>query len=139
MDRITFLFSLYIKLQLSLFWTVMVREFTQNTTEINGKTRKNKTSLRKSCLKRHQELTVSWTRCQQFFIFEGFSAPIYSFFCLCIIQWLGEILMLNNCIVIFRNSPDVIVYVIGSADENELILNSVMNGFYDALYRLTRY
>jgi hypothetical protein len=48
-------------------------------------------------------------------------------------------LLVDNFVVIYRNSPDVFFFVVGSAEDNELILLSVMNGFYEACYRITRF
>ncbi|TPX49985.1 hypothetical protein SeMB42_g00577 [Synchytrium endobioticum] len=44
-----------------------------------------------------------------------------------------EIIMFDGHVVVFKNSIDVFIYVVGSPDENELILMSVMQAYYDAL------
>ncbi|KAJ3156143.1 Coatomer subunit zeta-1 [Geranomyces michiganensis] len=50
----------------------------------------------------------------------------------------SEIIMFDNQIVVYKNSIDVFLYVLGSADENELILNHVLNSFYEALSLLLK-
>jgi len=50
----------------------------------------------------------------------------------------AEILMWDNVIAVYRSSADVLFYVTGGYDENELVLVSVLNAFYDALSKLLR-
>jgi len=50
----------------------------------------------------------------------------------------AEILMWENTIALYRSSADVIFYVTGTYDENELILLSVLNSFYEAISKLLR-
>ncbi|KAK9717124.1 Golgi-to-ER vesicle coat component [Basidiobolus ranarum] len=45
----------------------------------------------------------------------------------------GEIILLDGQVVIYRSSVDVFFYLVGSADENELLLSTVLNGYYEAL------
>eukprot|EP01118_Nematostelium_gracile_P019235 TRINITY_DN884_c0_g1_i1.p1 TRINITY_DN884_c0_g1~~TRINITY_DN884_c0_g1_i1.p1 ORF type:complete len:190 (+),score=59.75 TRINITY_DN884_c0_g1_i1:112-681(+) len=47
-----------------------------------------------------------------------------------------EIAMWENLNVVYRWGNDVIFYVIGSSQENELLLTSVLNALYDALGKL---
>jgi len=42
----------------------------------------------------------------------------------------AEILMWDNVISVYRNSADVMFYVTGGYDENELILIGVLNAFF---------
>jgi len=46
--------------------------------------------------------------------------------------------MYDNNIAIYRTTGDVFFYVLGSYEENELILASVLNTLYDALVLLLR-
>jgi len=50
----------------------------------------------------------------------------------------AEILMWDNVIAVYRSSADVFFYVCGGYEENELILVSVLNAFYDAIGKLLR-
>ncbi|CAG8464969.1 7473_t:CDS:2 [Paraglomus occultum] len=50
----------------------------------------------------------------------------------------GEIILYDNHVVLYRNNVDVFFYVVGSADENELLLSSILNAFYDAVSTLLR-
>ncbi|XP_075257291.1 coatomer subunit zeta-1-like [Convolutriloba macropyga] len=45
----------------------------------------------------------------------------------------SEIVMLDNNTIVYRSTVDVFFYVIGSSDENELILSSVLNCLYDCV------
>lgn len=51
----------------------------------------------------------------------------------------AEILMWENAIVVYRSSADVMFYVSGSYEENELILLSVLNTFHETISKLLRY
>jgi len=50
----------------------------------------------------------------------------------------AEILLWESLIGVYRSSADVFFYVIGSSEENELILLSVLNALYDAISKLLR-
>jgi len=50
----------------------------------------------------------------------------------------AEILMWDNIIAVYKNSADVMFYVTGGYDENELILISVLNAFFDTISKLLR-
>eukprot|EP01116_Phalansterium_solitarium_P024650 TRINITY_DN9085_c0_g1_i1.p1 TRINITY_DN9085_c0_g1~~TRINITY_DN9085_c0_g1_i1.p1 ORF type:complete len:171 (-),score=61.61 TRINITY_DN9085_c0_g1_i1:205-717(-) len=50
----------------------------------------------------------------------------------------AEILLWENVVAVYRTSGDVIFYTTGSYDENELVLLSVLNAFYDAVSKLLR-
>ncbi|ESO00642.1 hypothetical protein HELRODRAFT_113173 [Helobdella robusta] len=50
----------------------------------------------------------------------------------------AEILMLEGLICIYRSSVDLLFYVIGSAQENELILVSVLNCIHESISTLLR-
>jgi len=50
----------------------------------------------------------------------------------------AEILMWENVIAVYRSSADIFFYVTGGYDENELVLVSILNAFYDALAKLLR-
>ena len=45
----------------------------------------------------------------------------------------GEIVLLDHHVVAYRNNLDVFFYVVGSLEENELILLCVLDVFYNAL------
>ncbi|RIA86716.1 clathrin adaptor complex small chain-domain-containing protein [Glomus cerebriforme] len=51
----------------------------------------------------------------------------------------GEIILYDNQVVLYRNSIDVFFYVVGSAEENELILSSILSAFYDSISSLLRH
>lgn len=42
-------------------------------------------------------------------------------------------MVIDGRVVVYRNNLDVFLYMVGSADENELMLSSVLNAFYDTL------
>ncbi|KAL6077328.1 Coatomer subunit zeta [Balamuthia mandrillaris] len=48
----------------------------------------------------------------------------------------AEIVMFDGVIAVYKSSADVHFYVIGSVDENELILGSVLSALYEAIYAL---
>ncbi|KAI8581654.1 hypothetical protein K450DRAFT_230544 [Umbelopsis ramanniana AG] len=51
----------------------------------------------------------------------------------------GEIIMYDNQIVLYRSNIDIFFYVVASADENELMISSMLNAFYDAVSTLLRH
>ncbi|KAI8086551.1 Longin-like domain-containing protein [Halteromyces radiatus] len=51
----------------------------------------------------------------------------------------GEIILYDNQVVLYRSNIDIYFYVVGTAEENELILLSMFNTFYDAVSSLLRY
>ncbi|KAJ3131710.1 Coatomer subunit zeta-1 [Physocladia obscura] len=48
----------------------------------------------------------------------------------------SEIVLLDNQVIVYRNSHDVFIYFVGTMDENELILMSTLQAFYEALSML---
>ena len=50
----------------------------------------------------------------------------------------GEIMMMDGYVVVYRNNVDVFFYVVGSAEENELLLGGVLNAFYDAVQTILK-
>lgn len=50
----------------------------------------------------------------------------------------GEIIMLDNLTIVYRSNVDVFFYVIGSTQENEIILVSVLNCLHDTLSQIFR-
>ncbi|CAH3134124.1 unnamed protein product [Pocillopora meandrina] len=50
----------------------------------------------------------------------------------------AEIIMLDGLTCVYRSNVDLFFYVMGSSNENELILVSVLNAFYDAISQLLR-
>lgn len=51
----------------------------------------------------------------------------------------ADITLLENNIIIYKFVQDLHFFVTGGDDENELILASVLQGFYDAVTLLLRY
>lgn len=50
----------------------------------------------------------------------------------------AEIIMLENNIVVYKFAHDLLFYVTGSDDENELSLATVLQGFFDSVALLLR-
>jgi len=50
----------------------------------------------------------------------------------------GEIIMFEGLTCVYKSNVDLFFYVIGSSLENELILASVLNTFYDAVSEILR-
>lgn len=53
--------------------------------------------------------------------------------CLSFKYLLAEIILLDGLICVYRSNVDLFFYVIGSAQENELILVNVLNCLYDSV------
>ncbi|KAJ3357416.1 Coatomer subunit zeta-1 [Entophlyctis luteolus] len=51
----------------------------------------------------------------------------------------SEVVLLDSQIIVYKNSHDVFVYFVGTMDENELILMSALQSFYEALSMLLSY
>jgi hypothetical protein len=51
----------------------------------------------------------------------------------------AEITLLENNIIVYKFVQDLHFFVTGGDDENELILSSVLQGFFDAVTLLLRY
>jgi hypothetical protein len=47
--------------------------------------------------------------------------------------------MFDGHVVVYKSSLDVFMYLVGSADENELILSAVLSTYFDALSILLKY
>ncbi|KAI9297374.1 coatomer protein [Neoconidiobolus thromboides FSU 785] len=50
----------------------------------------------------------------------------------------SDIILYDGNVVLFRYFPDIIVYVVGDAEENELLLNSVLEAFSDSVASILR-
>jgi len=50
----------------------------------------------------------------------------------------GEIIMFEGLTCVYKSNVDLFFYVIGSSQENELILASVLNAFYDSVSEILR-
>ncbi|KAJ7392055.1 Coatomer subunit zeta-1 [Desmophyllum pertusum] len=50
----------------------------------------------------------------------------------------AEIIMLDGLTCVYRSNVDLFFYVMGASNENELILVSVLNAFYDAISQMLR-
>jgi Clathrin adaptor complex small chain len=53
-------------------------------------------------------------------------------------HWAADIVMFDGHIVIFKFIQDLHFFVTGGDDENELILASVLQGFFDAVDTILR-
>lgn len=57
----------------------------------------------------------------------------------CLPHYAGaDIVMFEGITCVFKSNVDLLFYVFGSATENELMLASVLNGFYDAVRMVVR-
>jgi exonuclease VII small subunit len=50
----------------------------------------------------------------------------------------GEITLIEDSVVVYRNNLDVFFYIVGSMEENELILANALNNFCDAMNQLLK-
>lgn len=50
----------------------------------------------------------------------------------------AEIIMFEGLTCVYRSNVDLFFYVIGSSQENELILNSVLNALYESVSQILR-
>lgn len=50
----------------------------------------------------------------------------------------GDIIIYDNHLVLYKHSLDVIFYILGGTNENELMLHSALTAFFDALSLLVR-
>jgi coatomer subunit zeta len=50
----------------------------------------------------------------------------------------GEIIMLENLTIVYKNNLDVFYYVVGTTSENEIMLVSVLNCLFDSLNQIFR-
>ena len=50
----------------------------------------------------------------------------------------GDIILFEGRIAIYKHSTDLMFYIIGSSEENELMLSLALNSFHDALSVLLR-
>lgn len=50
-----------------------------------------------------------------------------------------EVAMLNGFVAVYRANLDVIVYVLGTAVQNELMLSCVLDTIYDVFTELLKY
>jgi hypothetical protein len=48
-------------------------------------------------------------------------------------------MMVDSHIAVYRNNVDLFFYIVGSADENELILANILNLFYDSISIILKY
>lgn len=54
-------------------------------------------------------------------------------------HYAGDIILYDGHLAVFKHSADVIFYIIGNAEENELMLSLALNSFQDALSMLLRF
>lgn len=50
----------------------------------------------------------------------------------------AEVAMIDEYIVVYKYLGDLMFYVTGSVDENELILDAVLNAFFESISILLR-
>lgn len=50
----------------------------------------------------------------------------------------GEIIMLENLTIVYKNNLDLFYYVVGSTDQNEIMLTSVLTCMFDSLNQAFR-
>ncbi|XP_041371903.1 coatomer subunit zeta-1-like isoform X2 [Gigantopelta aegis] len=50
----------------------------------------------------------------------------------------ADIIMFEGLTCVYKSNVDLFFYVIGSAQENELLLSNVLNGLYDAVSQILR-
>lgn len=53
--------------------------------------------------------------------------------------WADEVVMLNGFVAVYRANLDVIVYVVGSSGQNEMMMACVLDTFFDVLTELLKY
>lgn len=51
---------------------------------------------------------------------------------------IGDIILYDGRLAVYKHSLDLIFYIIGNADENELMLSAALNAFSDAVHLLLR-
>lgn len=51
----------------------------------------------------------------------------------------GDIILFDNYIVVYTQISDVIIYLIGGLDENELVLSQTLDGFKEALNKILEF
>lgn len=52
--------------------------------------------------------------------------------------WLGDIILFEGYPAVYKHATDLIFYLIGNPEENELILQMALSSFYDAVNNLLR-
>lgn len=87
--------------------------------------------MKKACSKKHDSLKVRKV------VISSHHSPPWAHY-LVLLLLLGEIILYDNQVVLYRSNIDIYFYVVGSAEENELILLSMFNTFYDAVSNLLR-
>ncbi|CAM2713992.1 unnamed protein product [Rotaria socialis] len=50
----------------------------------------------------------------------------------------GDVILLDNLTIVYRNNVDLLFYVLGSTNENELMLNSVLTCLFESLSTMLR-
>jgi hypothetical protein len=50
----------------------------------------------------------------------------------------GDVILLDNWTIVYRNNVDLLFYVMGSTNENELMLNAVLTCLFDSLSTMLR-
>jgi hypothetical protein len=55
-----------------------------------------------------------------------------------IVYFIAEILLWENLITVYKSCSDVIFYVVGGSEENELVLLGVLNSYFEAISKLLK-
>ncbi|CAF3121826.1 unnamed protein product [Rotaria sp. Silwood2] len=50
----------------------------------------------------------------------------------------GDVILLDNLTIVYRNNVDLLFYVVGSTNENELMLNTVLTCLFESLSTMLR-
>ncbi len=53
--------------------------------------------------------------------------------------FIDEIMIMDGQVVVYRNNMDLFFYVVGSLDDNELILAQVLTCFYETISSMLKY
>ena len=69
----------------------------------------------------------------------GSTSSLCLMYRLLIILLLGDIILYDGQLAVYKHTADVVFYIIGNAEENELMLSLALNSFYDALAMLLRH
>ena len=125
-ERILILVPLCLLWKHCWFWILTARELQQNTTILIG----NRHS------KRNERSRKLFGQKHKFMVKYLYTLPnLVEFFN----HLPAGIMLYEDSVVVFKNAPDANFYVIGGVDENELILASVLQTFYDAVSVLLRF
>lgn len=49
-----------------------------------------------------------------------------------------EIILYDGNVVVYKTTPELFVYFVGTVEENEIMLQATLTGFYEALSTLVK-